>query len=144
MALLSALDSYFVSHAYFTTLLKGASVQIVFGFEVPLPSPQSIRGQKDRQALAGWFLLGRPCLLTHNVSVSHISKTSRRHARGSIFLSSISGCEVLMGCDYFLVRDSDDDSFPREHQVHPPHHRPEERPPLGEQGRLPPLHRTRH
>lgn len=34
LAFLSGLDSYFVSHAYFTTLLKGASVQIVFGFEV--------------------------------------------------------------------------------------------------------------
>ncbi len=34
VAVLSALDSYFVSHAYFTTLLRGASVQIVFGFEV--------------------------------------------------------------------------------------------------------------
>lgn len=33
VAILSALDSYYVSHAYFTTLLKGASVQIVFGFE---------------------------------------------------------------------------------------------------------------
>ncbi|VDK78945.1 unnamed protein product [Anisakis simplex] len=33
LAFLSSLDSYFVSHAYFTTLLKGASVQIVFGFE---------------------------------------------------------------------------------------------------------------
>ncbi|VDM14709.1 unnamed protein product [Wuchereria bancrofti] len=34
LAFLSALDSYFISHAYFTTLIRGASVQIVFGFEV--------------------------------------------------------------------------------------------------------------
>ena len=34
MGLLCLIDSYFVSHAYFTTLLKGASSQIVFGFEV--------------------------------------------------------------------------------------------------------------
>lgn len=34
LAFLSALDSYFISHAYFTTLVRGASVQIVFGFEV--------------------------------------------------------------------------------------------------------------
>ncbi|KAK6109469.1 Ring finger domain family protein [Brugia pahangi] len=33
LAFLSALDSYFISHAYFTTLVRGASVQIVFGFE---------------------------------------------------------------------------------------------------------------
>ncbi|KAM3716413.1 E3 ubiquitin-protein ligase synoviolin [Dirofilaria immitis] len=33
LAFLSALDSYFISHAYFTTLVHGASVQIVFGFE---------------------------------------------------------------------------------------------------------------
>uniref|UniRef100_A0A1I8EBZ3 E3 ubiquitin-protein ligase hrd-1 n=1 Tax=Wuchereria bancrofti TaxID=6293 RepID=A0A1I8EBZ3_WUCBA len=33
LAFLSALDSYFISHAYFTTLIRGASVQIVFGFE---------------------------------------------------------------------------------------------------------------
>uniref|UniRef100_A0A914VU35 E3 ubiquitin-protein ligase hrd-1 n=1 Tax=Plectus sambesii TaxID=2011161 RepID=A0A914VU35_9BILA len=33
VAMLSAVDSYFVSHAYFTTLLRGATVQIVFGFE---------------------------------------------------------------------------------------------------------------
>ncbi|KFD50730.1 hypothetical protein M514_08386 [Trichuris suis] len=33
IAVLSAVDSYHVSHAYFTTLLRGASVQIVFGFE---------------------------------------------------------------------------------------------------------------
>lgn len=33
LGVLSAMDSYFVSHAYFTTLLRGASVQIVFGFE---------------------------------------------------------------------------------------------------------------
>uniref|UniRef100_A0A914ZLD8 E3 ubiquitin-protein ligase hrd-1 n=2 Tax=Parascaris univalens TaxID=6257 RepID=A0A914ZLD8_PARUN len=33
LAFLSSLDSYFISHAYFTTLVKGASVQIVFGFE---------------------------------------------------------------------------------------------------------------
>jgi len=34
MGLLTMIDSYFVSSAYFTTLLKGASSQIVFGFEV--------------------------------------------------------------------------------------------------------------
>ncbi|VDN17171.1 unnamed protein product [Gongylonema pulchrum] len=33
LAFLSAMDSYFISHAYFTTLIHGASVQIVFGFE---------------------------------------------------------------------------------------------------------------
>ncbi|CAJ0589541.1 unnamed protein product [Cylicocyclus nassatus] len=33
VAFLGATDSYLVSHAYFTTLLKGASAQIVFGFE---------------------------------------------------------------------------------------------------------------
>ncbi|CDW53325.1 zf-RING 2 domain containing protein [Trichuris trichiura] len=33
IAVLSAVDSYHVSHAYFTTLLRGASVQLVFGFE---------------------------------------------------------------------------------------------------------------
>ncbi|KAJ1360098.1 E3 ubiquitin-protein ligase hrd-1 [Parelaphostrongylus tenuis] len=33
IAFLGATDSYLVSHAYFTTLLKGASAQIVFGFE---------------------------------------------------------------------------------------------------------------
>ncbi|KAH7730764.1 HRD-1 protein [Aphelenchoides avenae] len=33
LALLSAVDSYFISHAYFTTLMRGASAQIVFGFE---------------------------------------------------------------------------------------------------------------
>uniref|UniRef100_A0A1I7XIK6 E3 ubiquitin-protein ligase hrd-1 n=1 Tax=Heterorhabditis bacteriophora TaxID=37862 RepID=A0A1I7XIK6_HETBA len=33
IAFLGAVDSYLVSHAYFTTLLKGASAQIVFGFE---------------------------------------------------------------------------------------------------------------
>ena len=34
MGMLTMVDSYFISHAYFTTLLKGASSQIVFGFEV--------------------------------------------------------------------------------------------------------------
>uniref|UniRef100_A0A0N5AU96 E3 ubiquitin-protein ligase hrd-1 n=1 Tax=Syphacia muris TaxID=451379 RepID=A0A0N5AU96_9BILA len=33
LSFLSMLDSYFISHAYFTTIQKGASVQIVFGFE---------------------------------------------------------------------------------------------------------------
>ncbi|KAK6022188.1 zinc finger, C3HC4 type, partial [Ostertagia ostertagi] len=33
VAFLGATDSYLLSHAYFTTLLKGASAQIVFGFE---------------------------------------------------------------------------------------------------------------
>ncbi|VDP01471.1 unnamed protein product [Soboliphyme baturini] len=33
VGLMSAIDSYYVSHAYFVTLSKGASVQIVFGFE---------------------------------------------------------------------------------------------------------------
>ncbi|VDN05052.1 unnamed protein product [Thelazia callipaeda] len=33
LAFLSAVDSYFISHAYFTTLVKGPTVQIVFGFE---------------------------------------------------------------------------------------------------------------
>ena len=33
MGLLTAVDSYFVSHAYFTTLARGASAQLVFGFE---------------------------------------------------------------------------------------------------------------
>lgn len=34
LSLLSGMDSYFISHAYFTTLQKGATAQIVFGFEV--------------------------------------------------------------------------------------------------------------
>jgi E3 ubiquitin-protein ligase synoviolin len=34
LSLLAAVDSYFVSNAYFVTLQRGASVQIVFGFEV--------------------------------------------------------------------------------------------------------------
>ncbi|KAI1723942.1 ring finger domain-containing protein [Ditylenchus destructor] len=33
LSLLSAVDSYFISHAFFTTLMRGASAQIVFGFE---------------------------------------------------------------------------------------------------------------
>ncbi|KRZ76829.1 E3 ubiquitin-protein ligase synoviolin B [Trichinella papuae] len=33
IAILSAVDSYHISHAYFTTLQKGATPQIVFGFE---------------------------------------------------------------------------------------------------------------
>ncbi|CAD5226135.1 unnamed protein product [Bursaphelenchus okinawaensis] len=33
VAVLAAVDSYFISNAYFTTVLRGASVQIVFGFE---------------------------------------------------------------------------------------------------------------
>lgn len=33
ISLLSAVDSYFISHAFFTTLMRGASAQIVFGFE---------------------------------------------------------------------------------------------------------------
>lgn len=36
LSLLSAVDSYFISHAFFTTLMRGASAQIVFGFEVVL------------------------------------------------------------------------------------------------------------
>jgi E3 ubiquitin-protein ligase synoviolin len=36
LSLLAAVDSYFVSNAYFVTLQRGASVQIVFGFEVSL------------------------------------------------------------------------------------------------------------
>ncbi len=42
VAVLSALDSYFVSHAYFTTLLRGASVQIVFGFDVSAKAVRQI------------------------------------------------------------------------------------------------------
>lgn len=34
LSLMAAVDSYFVSHAFFTTLAKGASAQLVFGFEV--------------------------------------------------------------------------------------------------------------
>jgi E3 ubiquitin-protein ligase synoviolin len=33
MALLSLLDAHFISHAYHNTLIKGPSVQLVFGFE---------------------------------------------------------------------------------------------------------------
>lgn len=33
VSLLAAVDSYFVSSAYFTTITRGASFQIVFGFE---------------------------------------------------------------------------------------------------------------
>nr|CAD2180144.1 unnamed protein product [Meloidogyne enterolobii] len=33
ISLLGAIDSYFISHAFFTTLMRGASAQIVFGFE---------------------------------------------------------------------------------------------------------------
>lgn len=34
MTLLATLDLYFIHHAYYMTLMKGASVQLVFGFEV--------------------------------------------------------------------------------------------------------------
>lgn len=34
MTLLMVLDSYFVGVAYSHTMVKGASVQLVFGFEV--------------------------------------------------------------------------------------------------------------
>lgn len=34
MCLLGALDFFFVSHAYHSILTRGASVQLVFGFEV--------------------------------------------------------------------------------------------------------------
>lgn len=34
LALLGVLDLYFINHAYYSTLTKGASVQLVFGFEV--------------------------------------------------------------------------------------------------------------
>ena len=34
LSVLSILDIYFVNHAYYSTLTKGASVQLVFGFEV--------------------------------------------------------------------------------------------------------------
>lgn len=34
IALLGVLDLYFINHAYHSTLTKGASVQLVFGFEV--------------------------------------------------------------------------------------------------------------
>lgn len=34
LSLLTAVDSYFISHAFFTTLLRGATAQIIFGFEV--------------------------------------------------------------------------------------------------------------
>jgi E3 ubiquitin-protein ligase synoviolin len=33
LSLLTAVDSYFISHAFFTTLMRGATTQIVFGFE---------------------------------------------------------------------------------------------------------------
>lgn len=33
LSLLTAVDSYFISHAFFTTLLRGATAQIIFGFE---------------------------------------------------------------------------------------------------------------
>ena len=33
LALLGSVDVYFINHAYYSTLMKGASVQLVFGFE---------------------------------------------------------------------------------------------------------------
>lgn len=36
LLLLAFLDGYFVNHAYHNTLIKGPSVQLVFGFEVRL------------------------------------------------------------------------------------------------------------
>ena len=36
LALLGTVDVYFINHAYYSTLIKGASVQLVFGFEVSL------------------------------------------------------------------------------------------------------------
>ena len=34
LALLGCIDIYFINHAYYSTLIRGASVQLVFGFEV--------------------------------------------------------------------------------------------------------------
>ncbi len=34
LAFLGVVDVYFINHAYYSTLIKGASVQLVFGFEV--------------------------------------------------------------------------------------------------------------
>ena len=34
LTFLGVVDLYFVNHAYYSTLIKGASVQLVFGFEV--------------------------------------------------------------------------------------------------------------
>jgi E3 ubiquitin-protein ligase synoviolin len=34
LTFLGVLDVYFVNHAYYSTLLKGPTVQLVFGFEV--------------------------------------------------------------------------------------------------------------
>ena len=34
LTFLGILDIYFISHAYYSTLIKGPSVQLVFGFEV--------------------------------------------------------------------------------------------------------------
>ena len=45
MVLLGMLDLYFINHAYISTLTKGASVQLVFGFEV------SFHGQKPVELL---------------------------------------------------------------------------------------------
>ncbi|PIO57285.1 hypothetical protein TELCIR_21308, partial [Teladorsagia circumcincta] len=43
VAFLGATDSYLLSHAYFTTLLKGASAQIVFGFDLfPIVSAEDL------------------------------------------------------------------------------------------------------
>ena len=36
LSVLGMLDAYFIHHAYYSTLIKGASVQLVFGFEVSL------------------------------------------------------------------------------------------------------------
>ena len=36
LTVLGLLDAYFINHAYYSTLIKGASVQLVFGFEVNL------------------------------------------------------------------------------------------------------------
>lgn len=40
MFLLAILDFLFVSHAYHSILTRGASVQLVFGFEVPPRPPR--------------------------------------------------------------------------------------------------------
>lgn len=34
LSLMATIDSYFVSHAFFTTITKGPTPQLVFGFEV--------------------------------------------------------------------------------------------------------------
>ncbi len=42
LATLGLVDMFFVNHAYHSTLVKGASVQLVFGFEVRMRGTASV------------------------------------------------------------------------------------------------------